>query len=208
MRSSKGLRPGCRGPSSRPKSIDVAFESVAEITGIQTAQARSRPGREMHAVGHVADVQFVLEIARPHVAQNLFGDLAVQPRHAVDLLREVAGKHRHREFFVRILRIHATQVDKLRPVDAQLPRDSATNTGGSSPRERIVSCRHGRMGREGDEERTTSSASENERRRITGCGCAPAEKMPRDPRCNGKRLARYAATGAPGCRRYPAGSPV
>ena len=128
-------------------TIFVPLEPFGKIAGIQTAQAHSRPGREMHAVGHVTDMQFVLEIPRPQISQNLFGDLAVQPRHAVDLLREVAGKHRHREFFVRILRIHATQADKLRPVDAQLLGIVRQILPDHRLRERIVSRRHGRMGR-------------------------------------------------------------
>ena len=102
--------PGCRRR---------ALESVGEIAGVEAAQAGRDPGREMHAVCDIADVEFVLEVTRPHVAQDLLRHLAVEPRHPVDLLREVAGQHRHRELFIGVVGVGLAQVDVLLPGDAQ-----------------------------------------------------------------------------------------
>ena len=99
--------------------VGVPLESVGEIAGVEAAQAGRDPGREMHAVCDIADVEFVLEVTRPHVAQDLLRHLAVEPRHPVDLLREVAGQHRHRELFIGVVGVGLAQVDVLLPSDAQ-----------------------------------------------------------------------------------------
>ena len=46
-------------------TIFVPLEPFGKIAGIQTTQARRRPGREVHTVGHVTDMQLVFEVARP-----------------------------------------------------------------------------------------------------------------------------------------------
>ena len=94
-------------------------EPFREIFGVKPLQVGRAPGEEVHAVGHVADVQLVLEISGPHAAEDVLAHFAVQPAHAVDLLREVAGQEAHRELFVRIVRIRLAQVDELLPSDAE-----------------------------------------------------------------------------------------
>ncbi len=128
--------------------IDVAFEAIAKVTGIETSQRRGDPGREVHAVGHVADVQLVLEVAGPHVAQDVFRHLAVEPRHAVDLLREVAGQNGHRELLVGIVGVGLAEVDILLPCNAQhigIMRHVLTD---HLLGESVVTGRHGSMRRE------------------------------------------------------------
>ena len=73
----------------------------------------------MNAVGNVAYVEFVVEIARPYTAQNLLAYLTVQPAHSVDFLRHVACQNAHRELLRRIVRLRFAQVDELFPGDAQ-----------------------------------------------------------------------------------------
>ncbi len=140
--------------------VDMALEALGEVAGVETAQVRRDPGGEMYAVGYVADVQLVLEVAGPHVAQNLLRHLAVEPRYAVDLLREVAGQHRHRELLVRIVGVGLAQVDELLPGDAQhvgIVRHVLTD---HRLREGVVTGRYGVWVVKSDEERITSSASE------------------------------------------------
>ena len=66
--------------------VGVPLEAVGEIAGVEAAQVRRDPCREVYAVRDIADVEFVLEITRPHVAQDLLRHFAVEPRYAVDLL--------------------------------------------------------------------------------------------------------------------------
>ena len=127
--------------------VVVALEALGEVAGVEAAQARGNPRREVHAVGDVADVELVLEIARPHVAQNLLRDLAVEPRYAVDLLREVAGQHRHRELLVGVVGVGLAQVDVLLPRDAQHVGVVRHVLANHRLGEGVVTGRHGRMGR-------------------------------------------------------------
>ena len=52
-----------------------AGEALREIFRVHPAHAGGRPGRKMNAVGNVAYVEFVVEIARPYTAQNLLAYL-------------------------------------------------------------------------------------------------------------------------------------
>ncbi len=127
--------------------VYMALEALGEITRIETAQIRRHPRGEMHAVGDVTYVQLVLEVPGPHVAQYIFRHLAVQPRHAVDLLREVAGQHRHREALVGIVGIGLAEVDELLPRNAQhvgIVRHILTH---HRLGERVVTRGNGGMGR-------------------------------------------------------------
>ena len=96
-----------------------AGEALREIFRVHPAHAGGRPGRKMNAVGNVAYVEFVVEIARPYTAQNLLAYLTVQPAHSVDFLRHVACQNAHRELLRRIVRLRFAQVDELFPGDAQ-----------------------------------------------------------------------------------------
>ena len=60
---------------------------------VQATQVRCYPSGEVNTVCNVADVQLVLEVAGPHVTQNLLRYLTVQPRHTVHLLREVTCQY-------------------------------------------------------------------------------------------------------------------
>ena len=126
----------------------MALEPVGEVAGVEAPQTRCNPRREVHAVGHVADVQLVLEVSRPHVSQNIFRHFAMQPRNAVDLLREVAGQHRHREFFVRVVGVGLAEVDVLLPRDAQHVGIVRHVLADHRFGECVVTGRHGGVGRE------------------------------------------------------------
>ena len=128
--------------------IGVALEAVAEVAGVETAQRGGDPRREVHAVGHVADVEFVLEVARPHVAQNVFRHLAVEPRHAVDFLRKVAGQNGHRELLVGVVGIGLAEVDVLLPRDAQHIGVVRHVLADHLLGECVVTCGHGGVRRE------------------------------------------------------------
>ena len=128
--------------------IYVTLEALGEVAGIETAQVRCNPCGEVYAVCNVSDVELVLEVSGPHVAQNILRHLAVQPRHAVDLLREVAGQNRHRETLVLIVRVGLAEVDELLPRNAQhvgIVRHVLTH---HRLGEGIVAGRYGRVGRE------------------------------------------------------------
>ena len=128
--------------------VGVSLESVGEVAGVEAAHRRGDPRREVHAVGDVADVQLVLEVAGPHVAQNVLRYLAVEPRHAVHLLREVAGQHRHRELLVRVVGVGLAQVDILLPGDAQHVGIVRHVLADHRFGECVVACGNRRMGRE------------------------------------------------------------
>ena len=43
----------------------------------------------MYTVGHITYVEFLRELARPHMSENVAAHFTVEPRHAVHLLRDV-----------------------------------------------------------------------------------------------------------------------
>ena len=53
------------------------------------------PGWIVDAVGHIAHVQLLRQIARVHIGEYLLADLAVKHGHAVDLLGDVGGQDAH-----------------------------------------------------------------------------------------------------------------
>ena len=128
--------------------VGVPLESVGEIAGVQAAHAGRDPRREVHAVGDVPDMKLVFEVARPHAAQNILRHLAVEPRHAVHLLREVAGQHRHRELLVGVVGIGLAQVDILLPGDAQHVGIVRHVLADHRLGECVVACGHGGVRRE------------------------------------------------------------
>ncbi len=69
----------------------------------------SSPGRIMDPVRDIADEQFLRQVTRVHIAEDLLAHLAVQHRNAVDILRDVGGKNAHRELFMDIAPVHLAQ---------------------------------------------------------------------------------------------------
>ena len=128
--------------------VRVTRETIVEVARVETAQVRCGPGREVNTIGYVANVQLILEVARPHIAQNILAHLTVQPRYTVHLLREVASQNAHRELLVGIVRVGLTEVDELIPSDTQnigIVRHILTNHRFG---ECVVTCGYGGVGRE------------------------------------------------------------
>ena len=73
----------------------------------------------MHAVRHIADVQFFRQIAAVHVGEYLLGNLAVEPRYAVDVLGAVCCENTHAEALIVIVDIDLAQSEKGFPTDAE-----------------------------------------------------------------------------------------
>ena len=66
--------------------VFVGGELGAEYLGVNLLPLRRSPCGIMHSICHIADMQFLGQIARPETAKNLLADLTVHPAHAVDLL--------------------------------------------------------------------------------------------------------------------------
>ena len=128
--------------------VGMTLESLAEVLGIQAAKVRCHPRGEVNAVCHIAYMKLILEVAGPHITEDILRHLAMEPRHAVNLLREVTCEYRHRELLVGVVGICLTEVDELVPCDAQnigIVRHILTY---HRLREGIVTCRHGGVRRE------------------------------------------------------------
>ena len=64
----------------------VGLELFAEDTCVDILPLGCSPGRVVHTVGHIADVQFLRQIARIHRSEDVLAHFAVQPRNAVHFL--------------------------------------------------------------------------------------------------------------------------
>ena len=127
--------------------VRMTRETIVEVARVETAQVRSGPSGEVNTIGYVADMQLILEVTRPHIAQDILAHLTVQPRHTINLLREVASQNAHRELLVRIVRVGLTEVDELIPSDTQhigIVRHILTNHRFG---ECIVACGYGGVSR-------------------------------------------------------------
>ena len=103
------------------------------------------PSGQVHAVGHASDVVFLGEIARPQALEHFTGNTSVDFAHAVHLLAEVGGQNAHRELFVGVVGIEATQPHKAFPANihsVSIVRHVSTN---QVFLKRIVTRRHGRV---------------------------------------------------------------
>ena len=98
----------------------VAQPALRELFLVDSFPLARGPCGHMYAVGHVAHVQLLGEIARPYRREHLLAHFAVQPRHAVGLLAGVQREHRHRELLVGVLGIGAAHANQVFPFDAQL----------------------------------------------------------------------------------------
>ena len=81
-----------------------------------------RPGRVVHAVGHVADVRLLGEAAFVEVGEHLLRHTAVDAAHTVDLLRETAGEHTHRELVEGVAVVTAAVTHEGLPADVETLR--------------------------------------------------------------------------------------
>ena len=120
----------------------MSLESVREVTRVEATHIRCCPSWEVNTVCYIADVQLLLEVSRPHITEDILRYLSVQPRHTINLLREVASEYRHRETLVRIVRINLTEVDILIPSDAECIRIVRHILTNHRLRECIVSRRY------------------------------------------------------------------
>ena len=128
--------------------IVVRGELRAEHTGVDLLPLGGRPSRVMHAVGHIADEQFLRQIARIDAAENLLADITVKHRHTVDVLREVGGEEAHREFLVHIVAVHLAESHHRLPVNLQTLRVMADVLPEQSLVESVVSGRNRSVGGE------------------------------------------------------------
>ena len=97
--------------------VVVRLEFLAEHLGVDLFPLGGRPRGIVDAVGDGAHIEFFRQVARPHRREDLLAHAAVQPAHAVDLLREIGGQEAHREFLGRILGMDLAQAHEGVPVD-------------------------------------------------------------------------------------------
>ena len=107
---------------------------------------RGHPRGQMHAVGDVAHMQLLGEIALPHGGEHLARDDAVEVADAVGLLTGVEGEGAHAEL-LRATWIGAAHVDKVLPADAELVGELAHVFAEERLLEVVVAGGHGRVHR-------------------------------------------------------------
>ena len=100
----------------------------------------------MHAVGDVAHMQLLGEIALPHGGEHLARDDAVEVADTVSLLAGVEGEGAHAEL-LRGAGIGAAHVDKVLPTDAELVGELAHVFAEERFLEVVVAGGHGRVHR-------------------------------------------------------------
>ena len=127
--------------------VVVRLEFGAEHLGVQLLPVLGSPGRIVDAVGDVADIELLREVARIHVGEDVLADLAVQHGHAVDVLRKVGGEVAHRELLLGIVRIDLAQAHHRAPVHTQTGGIMAEVAADHLLGERIVTGRDRRMRR-------------------------------------------------------------
>ena len=128
--------------------VVMGRELRTEHTGVDLLPLSGCPGRVMHAVGNIADEQFLRQIARIDAAENLLADITVKHRHTVDVLREVGGEEAHREFFVHIVAVHLAEAHHRLPVNLQTLRVMTDVLSEQSLVESVVTGRNRSVGGE------------------------------------------------------------
>ena len=93
----------------------VVHERLVEVFLIKRAPFSGYPCREVDAVGNVAHVVLLGEIALPDAAEHLLADVAVNEADAVDLAAGVAGKGAHAEALAVVARVGAAHVHEFGP---------------------------------------------------------------------------------------------
>ena len=118
--------------AARPVGGEVAVVELLHLAG--------QPAVDVHAVGDVADGDFLLDAPRPEVGPHPPRDVAVQAAHGVGPARELQPQHGHAEGLVLVLRLDAAQAHQLLERDAQLVAQRAEvlldQAGGRSGRGR------------------------------------------------------------------------
>ena len=126
--------------------VMVRSKLRAEHLGVYRLPFGSTPGRIVHAVGDVAHKEFLRQIARIHVGENLLGHLAMQHGNTVHVLRDIGGEVAHGELLVGIQRVVLTQGHQGFPVHFQALRIVADILAQEAFVKGIVACRNRRMG--------------------------------------------------------------
>ena len=75
--------------------VMVGCKLVSEDLGVNLLPVPGCPGRIVHSVGDIADIEFLRKISRIHVRENLLAHLAVKHGYAVDILGHIGGEGAH-----------------------------------------------------------------------------------------------------------------
>ena len=121
--------------------VVVRLELGAEHLGVQLLPILRRPGRVVDAVGDVADIKLLGEVAREHVREDVLADLAVQHGHAVDILRQGGGERAHGELLVSVVRIDLAQAHHRAPIHAETVGILSEEAADHLLRERVMAGR-------------------------------------------------------------------
>ena len=147
--------------------VVVTAESLCKVFCVELFEFCSCPSGEVNTVGYITDVQLVGEVAGPHIAEQLFAHLAVQPAHTINLLRKVASQYTHRELLVGVVGVGLTEVDELLPSDAQTVGEVRHILANHALGERIVTC--GNRGVGCEQRRRTDNLQSLAEREVFGC---------------------------------------
>ena len=97
----------------------VGLEFWTEYLGVDLLPLGCRPCRIMYSVGHIADEEFLGEVAGIHPVEDILAHLTVEPRHSVDVLRKAGGEETHAELLVLVRSIRFSKGHHGLPVDLQ-----------------------------------------------------------------------------------------
>ena len=114
----------------------------------QLAHRGADPGREVGAVGDVADRHLVERSVGPQLVPHLARDLAVAAADGVGGAAEPQRRLRHAERLVWVLGVRPAQRDHVRDGSRQLLSEAADRVLHLVARIRVVAGRHGRVRRE------------------------------------------------------------
>ena len=116
-----------------------------EIAVVKLLHLPRQPALDMHAVGDVADGNFLFHAPRPEVRPHPPRNMAVQIAHGVRAARELESQHGHAERFVVVLRLDAADAHQLVERDAQLVAQRSEMLFDQVLVEAVVSGGHGRV---------------------------------------------------------------
>ena len=102
----------------------------------------------MDAVGDITHVEFLGEITRIHMREDVLAHQAVKHRHTVDVLRNVRGEDTHRELLVDVVGVGLAEGHHSGPVDLEDGRIMSEILAEKSFVEGIMSRGHRSMGSE------------------------------------------------------------
>ena len=122
----------------------------AEVAIVKALHLRREPGRDMHAVGDVADGNGVRGLAGKERPPHLARDLAVQRRDGVGAARELQAEDGHAERFLVVGGIDAAEAHEILVSNAELLAQRPEVLLDQVRREAVVAGGHGRVGGEDD----------------------------------------------------------